>query len=156
MDKKIASIFAFILTLFLLFASCVLIFECINSRSGELIVPSIILTLLSLITIIFLVLDVFIGRRSYIFKKDSIIVGRKGKTICSIPKECIESPYLVIDANSKKISYFRFTFNKNKHVIIIDKRNEEQFNRFIAGIDVNRKENFLQYILTYIVEIFCI
>ena len=156
MSKKIFSVFAVVFTLLLHFASGLMFVECSLSYSNELLLPGVILSLVSWVATLFLVHDVFIGRREYIFKNDNIIVGRKNKVLCEISKSNIQSPKIIVNSITKKSSFFSFYCNGKRHIVVVDERNEDRFKRFATDVNPKKIENTIQYIFVYLLEIFCV
>ena len=156
MNKKIVTVFAVIFTTFLAFASSVMVVECFVYQNSRILFPTVMLSLTSLVTILFLVLDVFIGIKDYIFKNDVIIVGRKSKMLYSISKEDIVAPKIILNSLTEKSCFFSFYYNRKRHIVSVKDRNEGTFKRLVSDIQAEVIEDTMIDILMYILEIFCV
>ena len=156
MNRKIISVFAVIFTLFLIFASVLMFVECFSSYTKELLTPAIVFSLASLISILFLILDVFIGRKRYIVEKEQIIVGRKGKMLYSILKKEIISPEMIVNPFAKNKCFLSFYFDNKRHIVSIKNSNDVVLKGLLSGTGAKTDENIGRYLLTSLIEIFCV
>ena len=156
MNKKSTQILAVVFTLTIVFATAVMYFTYFECRETDALLISVIFTLLSVLMCLFTVLDVCIGKREYFFKKDTIIVGRKSKTLEIISKADILSPVLITDFHDGTPKFFVFTYNAKKYRILVDHDKCDTLKRTLNGIKIETKDNMLEYFLLYILEIFCI
>ncbi len=156
MNNKIASILIIILTLLMTLATALVITEYTISFDIQLLYISIIFSVVTLFMLLFILFDIVIGRKLYIFKKDRIIVSRKGRVLAEIINKDINSPVLTKDAYSGKKQMLTFGYNGKKHLLLIRQDNEVALRQFISGINVKTRENTVQYLILYLLEIFCI
>ena len=156
MNKKIVVVFAIVFTLFLIFSTVLMWCACFSSYAYDLLLPALLFSLISVSLIAFLIVDVFIGRRTYLFKDGSIIVGRKSKVLYTIEKAEIRSVRIITDSLAKKSLFLVFYYNKKKHIIALSSENKRLIKAFINDLKHDETKNNLEYFITYILEIFCV
>jgi hypothetical protein len=133
-----------------------MLIESFSPYSRELLLPSIVLSVASVLVSLFLVRDVFIGRKTYKFKNDEIIVGRKNKVLYLVNKKDVLTPKIRLDSTTKKPCLFSFVYDKKHHAILINEHNEKAFKAFTSGVSVETCDGgFVDFVL-YLLEIFCI
>lgn len=154
MSKKLLPILAILLTLVVCVADVLFIDEYINNpRNVDLLVISIIFTLIIIGMIIAIIFDFLIGHNELIFEKDRIIVGRKGKALYSIPKSSISNTVLTYDANNKESCMLSFKSGKKKYYVSINKGNKRTIDAFLDGVKYTKRENTLEYLLQHLLDI---
>ena len=156
MNNKIASILIVVLTLLMFVATVLVISEYSITNDEQLLFISIVFSLITVLMLLFILFDVVIGRKLYIFRKDKIIVSRKGKTIVEISNKDIILPVLVKNTIIGKNQMLTFNHNGKKHILLIRQDNEIALKQFTSGISVKTKDNTAEYVLLYILEIFCV
>ena len=154
MSKKLLPILAVLLTLVVGVADVMFIDEYINNpRNTDLLVISIIFSLITLGMIITIIFDFLIGHNELIFEKEQIIVGRKGKMLYSIQKSSISNPVLTYDANNKESCMLSFKSGKKKYYVSINKRNKRSIDAFLEGVKYIKRENTLEYFIQHLLDI---
>lgn len=154
MSKKLLPILAVLLTLVVGVADVMFIDEYINNpRNTDLLVISIIFSLITLGMIITIIFDFLIGHNELIFEKEQIIVGRKGKMLYSIQKSSISNPVLTYDANNKESCMLSFKSGKKKYYVSINKGNKRSIDAFLEGVKYIKRENTLEYFIQHLLDI---
>ena len=156
MNNKIASILIVILALLMVVATVLVICEYSVTKEDDLLFISVAFSVITLLMFLFILFDIIIGRKLYIFKKEKIIVSRKGNILFEISNKEIASPVLVKDTVSGKNQMLSFKHNGKKHILLIRQNNEIALKHFLSGINVKNKDNTVEYLLLYILEIFCV
>lgn len=156
MNNKIASVLIAVLTLLMFMATVLVISEYTVTNEEELLIISVAFSVITLLMLLFILFDIVIGRKLYIFRKDKIIVSRKGKVLVEIANKDITSPVLIKDTHSGKNQMLTFKHNGKKHFLLIRQDNEVALRQFTSGINIKAKENTAEYLLLYILEIFCV
>ena len=156
MNKKSTQVLAVAFTLLIIIATVLMYLTYFDCQESDVLIISIIFSILSLIMCAFTVLDVFIGKRQYYFKKDTIIVGRKGKMIDTIHKSAICSPILILDCQDGSPRIFLFSHGGKKHRIFVDNDKLNALKTMLSGVKIKTRDNAFEYLILYLLEIFCV
>jgi len=154
MGKKLLSVLAILLTALVGVATVLFIYEYINNpKNVDLLIISIIFALITLVLIIAVIFDLFVGHNELIFKKEQIILGRKGEILYSIPKSNVLNPVLTYDSNNKESCMLSFKSGRKKYYVSINKGNKKAIDAFLKDVKYTKRENTLEYFLQHILDI---
>ena len=113
-------------------------------------VPCVIFYLITIIFSYMLIVEAFIGRKTYTCDDDLLYVWRKGKIRKYIHKESVSKVTLILDVFSEELYLMSFVYEDKKHYVSINKDNEADILEFIDGKDFTKRKNWWYYIIEFL------
>ena len=154
MSKKLLPIFSLLLVSVVGVAAVLLIVEYINNpRNIDLLIISLIFTLITFGMIISIIFDFLVGHKEFVLEKERIIISRKGKILYSISKGDISNPVLTCDANNKESRMLSFKSGKKKYYVSINKGNKKSIYAFLERVKYTKRENTIEYFLQHLLDV---
>ncbi|MBE6534266.1 MAG: hypothetical protein E7678_04775 [Ruminococcaceae bacterium] len=155
MNKKVLTVFSIILTLVIAFAS-ILIFDAYldDADNISLLIIFAFFSLITIVMILTIIFDVFIGCKDLIFEKDKIIVGRKGKMTYTISKNDIDKVSFTYDSYNNQKCILSFDCDKKKYYVSVTKWNKRAIDSFFADVKHTKHDSTVGYFVLHILEVF--
>ena len=145
--KKIVLLAFF--SIFSIFCAVVFTASCIEYCDFAFIIPCLVSYVAIILLSYQLIVEMFLGHKTYTYDDASLYIWRKGKIRKCIQKENVSKIILTLDVFSEELYLISFVYENKKYYVSINKGNEEKMLQFISGKKFVQKKNWWYYLIVF-------
>lgn len=113
-------------------------------------VPCLVFYLITIMFSYLLIVEIFLGHKTYTYDDASLYIWRKGKIRKCIQKENVSNIILILDVFSEELHLISFIYEDKKYYVSINKDNELDILKFIDGKDFTKHKNWWHYLILFL------
>ena len=134
-------------SIFSIFCAVVFTASCIEYCDFAFIIPCLVSYFAIILLSYQLIVEMFLGHKTYTYDDASLYIWRKGKIRKCIQKENVSKIILTLDVFSEELYLISFMYEDKKYYVSINKDNEMDILNFIDGKDFTKHKNWWYYLI---------